>query len=110
MASPIPTRQLPRCTATDVGIDFIDTSDAYGANEANEELVVAPCKTSEKYILANKFGNIRLPDGRPGAKGNPEHVIDACEKSLKRLGTDVIDFISFIGSTTPCRSRIRSAP
>ena len=55
--------------ASDLGIDFIDTSDAYGANGANEELVGRALKgRREKYILATKFGNIRLPDGKPGAK------------------------------------------
>src|SRR4030081_769450 len=78
--------------ATDLGIDFIDTSDAYGANGANEERVGRALQgRREKYILATRFGNIRLPDGRPGAKGNPEHVIDACEKSLRRLGTRPVD-------------------
>ncbi len=90
--------------APDIGIDFIDTSDAYGANGANEELVGRALKgRREKYILATKFGNIRLPDGKPGARGNPEYVIDACEKSLKRLGTDTIDlyFIHRIDDTVP---------
>jgi len=77
--------------AGELGIDFIYTSDAYGANRANEELVGRGLKgRREKYILATKFGNIRLPDGRPGAKGNPEYVMEACDKSLKRLGTDYI--------------------
>src|SRR5262249_31498814 len=77
--------------APELGIDFIYTSDAYGANRANEELVGRGLKgRREKYILATKFGNIRLPDGRPGAKGNPEYVMEACDKSLKRLGTDYI--------------------
>ena len=77
--------------APELGIDFIDTSDAYGANGANEELVGQGLKgRRDKYILATKFGNIRLPDGRPGAKGNPEYVMEACDKSLKRLGTDYI--------------------
>ena len=95
--------------ATDLGIDFIDTSDAYGANGANEELVGRALQgRREKYILATKFGNIRLPDGRPGAKGNPEHVIDACEKSLKRLGTDVIDlyFIHRVDDTVPIEDTV----
>src|SRR6476646_764051 len=95
--------------ATDVGIDFIDTSDAYGANGANEELVGRALQgRREKYIVATKFGNIRLPDGRPGAKGNPEHVIDACEKSLKRLGTDVIDlyFIHRVDDTVPIEDTV----
>ena len=95
--------------APDLGIDFIDTSDAYGANGANEELVGRALKgRREKYILATKFGNIRLPDGKPGAKGNPDYVIDACEKSLKRLGTDTIDlyFIHRIDDTVPIEDTV----
>jgi aryl-alcohol dehydrogenase-like predicted oxidoreductase len=95
--------------APDLGIDFIDASDAYGANGANEELVGRALKgRREKYILATKFGNIRLPDGKPGAKGNPDYVIDACEKSLKRLGTDTIDlyFIHRIDDTVPIEDTV----
>lgn len=77
--------------APDLGIDFIDTSDAYG-HGANEELVGrAIAGRRERYILATKFGNIRLPDGTPSAKGDPAYVKEACEASLKRLGTDHID-------------------
>src|SRR5215813_5103843 len=93
----------------DPGIDFIDTSDAYGANGANEELVGRALKgRREKYILATKFGNVRLPDGKPGAKGNPDYVIEACEKSLKRLGTDTIDlyFIHRVDDTVPIEDTI----
>ena len=69
--------------APEIGIDLIDTSDAYGSNGSNEELVGRALKgRREKYIVATKFGNIRLPDGRPGAKGNPEYVKEACDKSL----------------------------
>jgi len=95
--------------APDLGIDFIDTSDAYGANGANEELVGRALKgRREKYILATKFGNIRLPDGKPGAKGDPDYVIEACEKSLKRLGTDTIDlyFIHRIDDTVPIEDTV----
>ncbi len=76
--------------AADLGAGFLDTSDAY-ANGANEELVGRAIKgIRNKIILATKFGNVRLADG-PGANGRPEYVIEACEKSLKRLGVDVID-------------------
>src|SRR4249920_3973571 len=95
--------------AVDLGIDFIDTSDAYGANGANEELVGRALKgRRDKYILATKFGNIRLPDGKPGAKGNPEYVIEACDKSLKRLGTDYIDlyFIHRVDETVPIEDTV----
>jgi len=95
--------------APELGIDFIDTSDAYGANGANEELVGRALKgRRDKYILATKFGNVRLPDGKPGAKGNPDYVIEACEKSLKRLGTDTIDlyYIHRVDDTVPIEDTV----
>jgi aryl-alcohol dehydrogenase-like predicted oxidoreductase len=95
--------------APELGIDFIDTSDAYGANGANEELVGRGLKgRREKYILATKFGNIRLPDGRPGAKGNPEYVMEACDKSLRRLGIDYIDLylIHRVDDTVPIEDTV----
>jgi aryl-alcohol dehydrogenase-like predicted oxidoreductase len=95
--------------APELGIDFIDTSDAYGANGANEELVGRALKgRRDQYILATKFGNVRLPDGKPGAKGNPDYVIAACEKSLKRLGTDHIDlyYIHRVDETVPIEETV----
>ncbi|MDF1594366.1 MAG: aldo/keto reductase [Desulfobacterales bacterium] len=77
--------------AIDLGLYFLDTSDKY-ADGRNEELLGrALAGKRDKVVLATKFGNIRLPDGSSGACGKPEYVIEACEKSLKRLGTDVID-------------------
>ena len=95
--------------APELGIDFIDTSDAYGANGANEELIGRGLKgRRENYIVATKFGNIRLPDGRPGAKGNPQYVMEACHKSLRRLGTDYIDlyFIHRVDDTVPIEDTV----
>ena len=95
--------------APELGIDLIDTSDAYGANGANEELVGRALKgRRDKYVLATKFGNIRLPDGKAGAKGNPEYVIEACDKSLKRLGTDYIDlyFIHRVDEIVPIEDTV----
>ena len=77
--------------AIDAGLNFIDTSDAYG-NGSNEELVGrAIAGRREDVVLATKFGNVRKPDGKPGADGRPEFVIEACEASLKRLGVECID-------------------
>ena len=58
--------------------------------------------------MPTKFGNIRLPDGRPGAKGNPEYVTEACDKSLRRLGTDYIDlyFIHRVDDTVPIEDTV----
>jgi aryl-alcohol dehydrogenase-like predicted oxidoreductase len=95
--------------APELGIDFIDTSDAYGANGANEELVGRALKgRREKYILATKFGNVRLPDGKPGANGKPQYVMAACDKSLMRLGTDYIDlyYIHRVDDSVPIEDTV----
>ena len=78
--------------AIDLGVTFFDTSDAYGAGK-NEELLCAAIKgRRDGLILASKFGNIRGPNGeRGGTNGHPDYVPQACEKSLARLGVDVID-------------------
>jgi aryl-alcohol dehydrogenase-like predicted oxidoreductase len=94
--------------APDIGVNLIDTSDAYNAG-ANEELVGRGIKDRRKdYVLATKFGNIRLPDGKPGAKGDPAYVIEACDKSLQRLGTDYIDlyFIHRVDPTVPIEDTV----
>ena len=78
--------------ALDAGADFLDTSDAY-ADGKNEELLRRALADGyrAKAIVATKYGNVRTPDGKPGANGKPEYVIEACNKSLARLGIDVID-------------------
>ncbi len=78
--------------APDLGIDLIDTSDAYGKGK-NEALVgKALAKAGRhRYVVATKFGNLRNADGSPSVNGRPEYVSQACEASLKRLGIDTID-------------------
>ena len=72
--------------ALDAGLNFIDTSDAYAGGK-NEEMFSAVLKARRKNVfLATKFGNLGAR-----ADGRPEYVIEACDKSLQRLGTDVID-------------------
>jgi aryl-alcohol dehydrogenase-like predicted oxidoreductase len=74
--------------ALEQGINFIDTADVYG-NGHNEELVGRAIKgRRDQVVLATKFGNLMATGG---VDGRPEYVIEACEKSLKRLGVDTID-------------------
>jgi aryl-alcohol dehydrogenase-like predicted oxidoreductase len=78
--------------ALDIGINFLDTSDAYGVG-ANERLLAKVLNTRrEDIVLATKFGYVRSPEGAfLGINGTPEHVHAACDASLKRLGVDHID-------------------
>ncbi len=78
--------------ALELGVNFLDTADAYGPFK-NEVLVGRAIKgRRDQVVLATKFGNQRLPDGKWGpVNGRPEYVRQACEASLKRLGVEVID-------------------
>ncbi len=78
--------------ALDLGIDFFDTADMYGVGK-NEELLAKFLKgRRDLVVLATKFGFVRKPDGTfVGVNGKPEYVKEACEASLRRLETDVID-------------------
>ncbi len=73
------------------GCTFLDSSDAYG-NGLNEELLAkALAGRRDKVILATKFGNLGMISPETPVNGRPDYVKQACEKSLKRLNTDVID-------------------
>ena len=78
--------------AIELGVDFYDTADMYGSGH-NEELIGrAFAGKWDKVVLATKFGFIR--DGKGGFAGldcSPKHIKEACEASLKRLNTEVID-------------------
>lgn len=77
--------------AAEVGMNFLDTADAYG-NGKNEELVGRAIKgRRDQYVIATKFGNVWKPDVEYDVCGRPDYVITACEESLQRLGIDTID-------------------
>jgi aryl-alcohol dehydrogenase-like predicted oxidoreductase len=77
--------------ALDLGIDLLDTADMYGWGH-NESLLGRALKGHRsRALVATKFGQVKLPDGKQGVDGRPEYVMQACEASLKRLGIDVID-------------------
>jgi aryl-alcohol dehydrogenase-like predicted oxidoreductase len=79
--------------ALELGVNFLDTSDAYGPH-TNEQLVGhAIADRRDQVILATKFGIVRDPDDptRRSINGRPDYVRSACEGSLQRLGLDHID-------------------
>ena len=78
--------------ALELGISFLDTADMYGPF-TNEELVGRAIRDRrDRVVLATKFGNVRGEDGAfLGIRGDPEYVRQACDASLRRLGTDHID-------------------
>jgi aryl-alcohol dehydrogenase-like predicted oxidoreductase len=72
--------------AVDLGLTFMDTSNSYGP-KVNEELFGRlAAERRDEIVISTKFGFV---DG--SVCGTPEHVVECCEASLKRLGVDVID-------------------
>jgi aryl-alcohol dehydrogenase-like predicted oxidoreductase len=78
--------------ALDLGCNFLDTADSYGAGQ-NEELVGRAIKQRRgEVVLATKFGFICDTSGHVvGRNGTPAYVHKAIDASLRRLGTEVID-------------------
>ncbi|PZR69433.1 MAG: aldo/keto reductase [Stutzerimonas stutzeri] len=77
--------------ALELGVNFFDSSDAYWGGRHEVLLGRALKGHRNQALIATKFGNIDLPDGRKGTNGRPEYVFECCEASLKRLGVEVID-------------------
>src|SRR5438874_5085547 len=79
--------------ALELGITFFDTADMYGPH-TNEQLLGRALRGHrEQVTIATKFGIVRdpaNPDYR-GISGKPDYVRQACDRSLTRLGVDVID-------------------
>lgn len=79
--------------AIDLGVDHFDTADVYGPF-ANESLVGrAIADRRERVVIATKAGLVVEDKAtfRFGRDGRPEHIREACDGSLERLGVDVID-------------------
>lgn len=78
------------------GINFFDTADTYGEGYGEEILGKALGHKRDEIVIGTKFGyDLDAPRSghhreRP-QNWEPEFVKTACEKSLKRLGTDYID-------------------
>ena len=77
--------------ALDLGINFFDSSDAYWGTRHEVLLGRALKGRRNEALIASKFGNIDLPDGRKATNGRPDYVVECCDASLQRLGVDVID-------------------
>lgn len=95
--------------AVDLGVNMLDTADLYGDGE-NEDLVGRfLAQSSKRPLIASKCGIVRtneiLSDGNFKRErcGRPEYIVESCDKSLKRLGVDVIDlyYLHRVDPTVP---------
>ena len=96
--------------AYELGVTFWDTADAYGPY-INEELVGKALKGKRQHItLATKFGIVR-DIANPllrSISGKPEYVKSACNDSLRRLNTEMIDlyYLHRVDKSTPIEDTV----
>jgi len=77
--------------AIGLGVTLFDTADRYMKGRHERMLGRALKGRRNQVIVCSKFGNIDNADGSKAYNGRPEYVREACETSLKQLGTDHID-------------------
>jgi aryl-alcohol dehydrogenase-like predicted oxidoreductase len=81
--------------AVDRGVTLFDTAEIYGPF-TNEEIVGQALKpVRDQVVIATKFGFAIDPKTgkQSGMDSRPEHIREACDGSLKRLGVQVIDLL-----------------
>lgn len=75
----------------ELGVDFIDTANSYGP-ETNEELIrEALAPYPEDLVIATKGGLTRSGPNQWKPNGDPAHLREQCELSIKRLGVEAIE-------------------
>jgi aryl-alcohol dehydrogenase-like predicted oxidoreductase len=76
--------------ALEAGINFVDTADVYGQDGLSEQVLgrwFAATGRRHEVVLATKF-RFAMPYGKGASR---QHILRACEESLRRLQTDHID-------------------
>jgi aryl-alcohol dehydrogenase-like predicted oxidoreductase len=80
--------------ALDAGVTLFDTADIYGNKGGSESLLGEVLEgRRDSVVLATKFGG-DMGDGTK-ARGSREYIRKACDASLARLRTDVIDLYQY---------------
>src|SRR5579864_9311213 len=76
--------------ALDAGVNFVDTADVYSSGESEEIVAKALKGRRDQVVLATKVHGSMGSD--PNERGNSRRwIVQECEASLRRLGTDWID-------------------
>jgi pyridoxine 4-dehydrogenase len=81
--------------AVELGVTFIDTADSYGPDVSEELISETLYPYPDDLVVATKGGLERGGPGQWSVNGRPEHLIGACEGSLRRLRLDQIPLYQF---------------
>lgn len=101
------TRMIDKCI--DSGLNMFDTADMYSRGEAEIILGKALNGKRQRALIATK-GTFAMGDNRNQMGGSRFHLLEACEASLRRLGTDYIDlyYIHGFDANTPIEETLRA--
>ena len=94
--------------ALDAGVTFYDTANVYGAGHSERVLARAFAGVRERVVIATKFNAIFDEATRQvtGSSAAPADIRQACEDSLRRLGTDYIDLYQFHDNGYPAEKAV----
>jgi pyridoxine 4-dehydrogenase len=77
--------------AVELGVNFIDTADAYGPEINERQIAEALHPYPDDLVIATKGGLLHERQGEWVRDGRPENLRASCEESLRRLRLDCID-------------------
>jgi pyridoxine 4-dehydrogenase len=72
-------------------MQLVDTADCYGPETSELLIAEALYPYPEDVVISTKGGRLALGENRWQAAGRPEHLVAACEASLRRLRLETID-------------------
>ena len=87
--------QLAMCV--DAGVNLIDTANAYSGGRSEEILGQAMAGGHRDQLLVATKCHFRMGEGPNDVGQSRHHIVEACEASLRRLGTDRIDLYQVHG-------------
>jgi aryl-alcohol dehydrogenase-like predicted oxidoreductase len=91
--------------ALDLGVNFIDTSDAYGAGYSETLLGKALKGKREEVVIATKGGNVMVGPNRGKTDFTVPYIARVMDESLQRLHTDYIDLYQLHNPTIDVMKR-----
>src|SRR5581483_2867909 len=93
----------------EAGVNFFDTADIY-SHGASEEILGKAVADRRSSVLLSTKASFRMGDGPNDLGSSRYHLIQACEASLRRLGTDYIDLYHLHGFDylTPVEETLRT--
>jgi len=96
--------------ALDGGVNFIDLADVYSHGQAEKAARKALRSVERRHLVLSSKVFFRMSDDVNDRGLSRKHIMESCERSLRRLGTDYLDlyFCHRSDPTTPLEETARA--